>query len=102
MCTGSILVCPAGCGSGRGVSGGASLYYLWQIGAYRIGKRLHQQVRFDLVHHVTFVNYWLPSFLALLPVPFVWGPVGGGESAPKTFTRPSHARADICLNSIRY
>jgi glycosyltransferase involved in cell wall biosynthesis len=37
------------------------------------------------VHHVTFVNYWLPSFLALLPVTFVWGPVGGGESAPRAF-----------------
>ena len=29
----------------------------------------------------------MPSFLALLPVPFVWGPVGGGESAPHPFRR---------------
>jgi len=34
------------------------------------------------VHHVTFVKYWMPSFLAMLNVPFVWGPVGGGESTP--------------------
>src|SRR5205823_2050767 len=47
--------------------------------------RLHRQVRFDLVRHVTFVMYWMPSFLSLLPVPFIWGPVGGGESAPRSF-----------------
>jgi glycosyltransferase involved in cell wall biosynthesis len=33
------------------------------------------------------VNYYSPTFLALLPIPFVWGPVGGGESAPHTFQR---------------
>jgi glycosyltransferase involved in cell wall biosynthesis len=60
-------------------------YYLWQIAAYFAGKRLHQQVKFDVVHHVTFVKYAMPSFMALLPVPFVWGPVGGGESAPSGF-----------------
>jgi glycosyltransferase involved in cell wall biosynthesis len=29
----------------------------------------------------------MPSLLSLLPVPFVWGPVGGGESFPWSFTR---------------
>lgn len=60
-------------------------YYLWQIGAYFLAKKLHSEVGFDLVHHVTYVKYWSPSFLSLLPVPFIWGPVGGGESAPKAF-----------------
>ena len=60
-------------------------YYLWQLGAYFVAKKLHREVGFDLVHHVTFVSYWMPSFLALLPVPFVWGPVGGGESVPRAF-----------------
>ena len=48
-------------------------------------RKLHQQVRFDVVHHVTFVKYTMPSFMALLPVPFVWGPVGGGETTPSGF-----------------
>lgn len=69
----------------KGQRGVHLYYYLWQIGAYRIGKRLHREVKFDLVHHVTLGNYWLPSFLPFLPVPFVWGPVGGGESAPISF-----------------
>ncbi|MEM4202800.1 MAG: glycosyltransferase [Candidatus Methanomethylicaceae archaeon] len=61
-------------------------YYLWQLTAIPLVKRLHRKVGFDLVHHVTFVKYWAPSVLAFLEeVPFVWGPVGGGESAPLAF-----------------
>jgi glycosyltransferase involved in cell wall biosynthesis len=60
-------------------------YYLWQLGAYFVARKLHRQIGFNLGHHLTFVNYWMPSFLASLPVPFVWGPVGGGESAPRSF-----------------
>jgi glycosyltransferase involved in cell wall biosynthesis len=69
----------------KGQRGVHLYYYLWQIGIYFLARRMYRDIRFDLVHHVTFVNYWMPSFLALLPVPFVWGPVGGGESAPKSF-----------------
>jgi glycosyltransferase involved in cell wall biosynthesis len=69
-----------------GQSGAMQLhYYLWQIQAYFIGRKLHREIGFDIVHHVTFVRYSSPSFLSLLPVPFIWGPVGGGESAPLSF-----------------
>jgi glycosyltransferase involved in cell wall biosynthesis len=60
-------------------------YYLWQIQAYFVAKKLHQELNFDIAHHVTFVKYSSPSFLAFLPIPLVWGPVGGGESAPMSF-----------------
>jgi len=69
----------------RGSFGLRPYYYLWQAGAYFAARRIHRSVRFDLVHHVTFVKYWMPSFVSALPLPFVWGPVGGGESAPKPF-----------------
>jgi glycosyltransferase involved in cell wall biosynthesis len=69
-----------------GQSGAMQLhYYLWQIQAYFVGRKLHREIGFDLVHHVTFVRYSCPSFLSLLPIPFIWGPVGGGESAPSPF-----------------
>ncbi|TBR60378.1 glycosyl transferase family 1 [Westiellopsis prolifica IICB1] len=68
-------------------------YYLWQIQAYFVARRLHRQIGFDAIHHVTFVKYSNPSFLSLLPVPFIWGPVGGGESAPKAFWRDFSLRA---------
>ncbi len=60
-------------------------YYLWQIQAYFVAKKLGSDIDFDIIHHVTFVKYSSPSFLALLPVPFVWGPLGGGEVYPQTF-----------------
>jgi glycosyltransferase involved in cell wall biosynthesis len=60
-------------------------YYSWQIAAYFTGRRLHRKVGFDMIHHITFGRYSAPSFLALLPVPLIWGPVGGGESAPRAF-----------------
>ena len=69
-----------------GQSGAMQLhYYLWQIQAYLVGKKLHGNIGFHVIHHVTFVRYACPSFLSFLPVPFVWGPVGGGESAPLPF-----------------
>lgn len=70
----------------RGRQGAVQLhYYLWQIQAYLVARPLHHQIGFEIVHHVTYVKFWSPSFLALLPVPFIWGPVGGGEQAPKSF-----------------
>ncbi len=70
-------------------------YYLWQIIAYFAARDLHETQPFDLVHHVTYVKYWSPSFLALLPIPFVWGPVGGGETAPKPFWRDFGGRGKL-------
>ncbi len=60
-------------------------HYLWQIQAYFVALKLHRQIGFDVIHHVTFAKYSSPSFLSFLPVPFVWGPVAGGESAPSEF-----------------
>jgi glycosyltransferase involved in cell wall biosynthesis len=69
----------------RGKRGVQPYYYLWQLGVYPAAARLHREIGFDVTHHVTFGKYWTPSLLALLPAPFVWGPVGGGESAPRAF-----------------
>ncbi len=73
-------------------------YYLWQISAYTTAKRLLPQLQWDVIHHVTYVRYSSPSFLSLLPVPFVWGPVGGGEMAPQAFWQdfdPSARRYEV-------
>ena len=68
-------------------------YYLWQIQAYFVARQLHKQIGFDVAHHVTFVKYSAPSLLSLLPIPFVWGSVGGGESAPPKFWQDFSLRA---------
>ncbi len=62
-------------------------YYWWQWKACRIATRLHTAVTFDIAHHVTFGSWRAPSFISLLPVPFVFGPVGGGETIPRPFWR---------------
>lgn len=79
----------------RGHRGVQVYYYLWQLGIYSVARRLHEEISFDLAHHVTFVKYWAPSLLVLLGIPFIWGPVGGGESAPKTFRKGLGLRGRI-------
>ncbi|MBM3304838.1 MAG: glycosyltransferase [Candidatus Aminicenantes bacterium] len=59
-------------------------YYLWQIRAWRAARGLHRKVGFDIAHHATFGNDWIPSYIgAFLPVPYVHGPVGGGQRTPR-------------------
>ncbi|MDY3959068.1 glycosyltransferase family 4 protein [Romboutsia timonensis] len=62
-------------------------YYLWQLGAYKIAKEISRKEKIDLAHHVTFANFKIFSYLAFLNMPFVYGPVGGGERAPKAMYR---------------
>lgn len=68
--------------------GGLYLYYLlWQFGAYRHARRLHRRNHFDVVHHITFVTFRQPSFMGYLGIPFIFGPVGGGETSPRALRR---------------
>lgn len=57
-------------------------YLLWQWGAYRRAKELARRSRFDYAMHLTFGSIWMPTFMHRLPLPFIWGPVGGGEAVP--------------------
>lgn len=59
-------------------------YIIWQIRAFLVARKLHAQVGFDLVHHVTYVNSWLPTFLGWLGPPFVWS-AGKKERTPWSF-----------------
>jgi glycosyltransferase involved in cell wall biosynthesis len=69
---------------GRGVQ----LYYsLWQWLCLPTARRLHAQVDFDVVHHLTFGVFRQASPLAWLGAPFVFGPVGGGEGTSAALRR---------------
>lgn len=57
-------------------------YSLWQWKTFFIARRLHKHERFDLAHHMTYGVAWVPPVMSLLDAPFVWGPVGGGDTIP--------------------
>lgn len=66
----------------RGPQGVHIYYWIWQLGAYRLAKRLVSKMHFDLVHHLTFGGFRQPSLMGWLGLPFVIGPLGGGEVTP--------------------
>ena len=68
---------------------GFRLYYLlWQIQAFRVAKQIAKRVAIDLFHQINFSNDWMPSFIgAILPWPFIWGPIGGGQFTPISFAK---------------
>ena len=67
----------------KGERGVHLYYFLWQWRAYLLAKKIHETERFDLVHHITFVSIRQPSFMGNLGIPFIFGPVSGGERAPR-------------------
>ena len=66
----------------KGGRGLVLFYFLWQRCAFREACRLRAEHAFDVVHHLTFGNFLPPSPLAELGLPFVAGPLGGGEEMP--------------------
>jgi len=62
---------------------------------------LHRQVGFDLVHHVTYATWRVPIKLWKMPVPFVWGPLGGNERFPLNFM-PMLSPATMAFEFARY
>ncbi len=75
-------------------------YFCWQWNAYFRAKRLHRERRFDIVHHVSYGVFRNPSYLYFLDAPFVFGPVGGGESSPRAL-RASMSSKGRCFETIR-
>jgi glycosyltransferase involved in cell wall biosynthesis len=59
-------------------------YLIWQLKAFITAWQLNSKHRFDIVHHVTYVNPWLPTWLGWLDVPFVWS-AGNREPTPRSF-----------------
>ncbi len=79
---------------------GFSLYYLlWQIKAFFLARKLYKKNHYDFFHHITFNNDWMPSFIgAFLPLPFIWGPMGGGQKVPRSFKKTIHWKNRINQN----
>lgn len=68
------------------------LYSVWQYLLLPKARALHRQHGFDLVIHLTYGVFRHPSFLGLMGVPFLFGPVGGGEDGPWELKRELPAK----------
>lgn len=60
-------------------------YRRWCVEAKKVAKQLVSESHFDLGHHVTYATWRMGSPLAGLGIPWVFGPIGGGEVFPKAF-----------------
>jgi glycosyltransferase involved in cell wall biosynthesis len=57
-------------------------YVCWQIAALKAARELARKYEFQLAHHVTYASVHVPSQLWRLGIPVVFGPIGGGQTAP--------------------
>jgi len=83
---------------GRGVR---TYYYIWLIGAALFMKK--QNIKFDIVHHITFVNDWLPSFFHLLKTEenkFIWGPIGSNDPIDFKFYDNNKKKLDEVITNL--
>ena len=61
-------------------------YWLWQIAAARLGRRLLARSQIDVIHQLTYHSFRFHGRLARPEYPpFVWGPIAGLETIPFRF-----------------
>ena len=77
-------------------------FVLWQRGAYHEAARRHRDDPFDCVYHVTFASLQFGSFMGKLGIPFVIGPIAGGERTPFRLRRglPFRGQATELLRDL--
>lgn len=66
----------------RGGRGIHAYSLLWQFAALRRARMLQREMAVDVVWHLTLSSVWMGSTGALLGLPFILGPMGGGVSVP--------------------
>jgi len=77
----------------RGEKGIRLHYRLWQPRATKRVQELSADKKFDLVHHVSWAAFNHPPLLWKTGLPFVWGPVGGGQTWPSRFMQYAGKRS---------
>ena len=65
--------------------GSALRYFIWQWDASQAALKADALVGADVIHHVSYGSLLGGSFMWRLNKPFVFGPTGGGQTAPPAF-----------------
>ena len=73
--------------SSRGQFGVYRSYLSWQRAAYQRARELDYHQSMDVVHHISWGSLIWGSPLWRLGLPFVFGPVGGGQVTPRGYGR---------------
>jgi glycosyltransferase involved in cell wall biosynthesis len=63
------------------------IYEAWQMGVWRVARELDRQHDFDFIWHLTYGSFRHPSHFWRAGKPFVFGPLGGGETSPRRLRR---------------
>jgi glycosyltransferase involved in cell wall biosynthesis len=71
----------------RGERGVKLHYLMWQHLVLRRARELVAAEQIDVAHHISFGTVNAAPLLYKLPIPVVWGPIGGGEVMPWKFRR---------------
>ena len=81
---------------------GGRFYLAWQVAAWRSARLLVREHDFDLAQHVSYGAIQVPSLLALLRIPLVFGPCGGGQTMPASLVplMGSKARAERLRSAL--
>lgn len=75
-------------------------YACWLQGSCRFAVNLHKRYHFDMAHHITFGVFRDASTLYKLNIPYVIGPVGGGEMTPPQLLQ-IYTKKEILKERIR-
>jgi glycosyltransferase involved in cell wall biosynthesis len=68
---------------------------LWQVVSTQVACQLHAEVGVDVVHHLTWGGVRAPTFLGLVGAPLIVGPLGGGETSPRSLRDGLRLKAKI-------
>ena len=79
-------------------------YERWMREAFVVARRLVvEEGGFDLCHQLNMIGFREPGYLGELPLPLVWGPVGGTQNVPWRMLAslgPTEGIRHLCRNLI--
>lgn len=74
-------------------------YNKWQKKAYLKAKEIYKTNKIDICHHISVPDFRVAGYLWKLDVPFIYGPVGGGQGTPNCLR--DYVRENLMFEKFR-